>query len=153
MPYYFKLFLHYEWDLEYKELLPTNPDQQSDIRERDPIDERIREGETQCEFCLCAPCVTSEENKQLWWPEQNAELGPLYGPTRKGYYHRFWTILLHRGVWSNPVYKERKAAALGEPNNLHVFHCRDLMPKCVLDLVRTWFPNPPDRPYMNHKWK
>ena len=53
-----QLFLHYEWDLEYKELLPTNPDQQSDIRERDPIDERIREGETQCEFCLCAPCVT-----------------------------------------------------------------------------------------------
>jgi len=27
------------------------------------------------------------------------------------------------------------------------------MPKCVVQLVRTWLPNPQNKPYMEHMWE
>lgn len=66
-------------------------------------------------------------------------------------------MLLHMGVWNNPIYKDRKATALltARPNRCgdFVYHRRDLMPQCVLKLVRSWYPNPPGQDYMGHKWQ
>jgi hypothetical protein len=75
-------------------------------------------------------------------------------------YKRFWTCLLHRGVWDNPIYIDRKKSALQCENNQDIvfsgprggYHRRDLMPQCVLTLVRSWLPNPKSKPYMGHKW-
>ena len=33
------------------------------------------------------------------------------------------------------------------------WHKRDIMPKCVITLVRHWFPNPGGFPYMGHMWE
>ena len=33
------------------------------------------------------------------------------------------------------------------------WHRRYIMPKCVVSLVRMWFPNPDEVPYMGHLWK
>ena len=30
---------------------------------------------------------------------------------------------------------------------------RDVMPDCVLKIVRHWYPNPSGKPYMGHKWQ
>jgi hypothetical protein len=32
-------------------------------------------------------------------------------------------------------------------------HRRDLMSKCVIELVRHWFPNLQDKEYMGHMWE
>ena len=29
---------------------------------------------------------------------------------------------------------------------------REIIPECVLNLVRGLYPNPPDTPYLGHKW-
>jgi hypothetical protein len=29
---------------------------------------------------------------------------------------------------------------------------REIMPDCVLSVVRGLYPNPPSQPYMGHKW-
>jgi hypothetical protein len=70
-------------------------------------------------------------------------------------YKRFWTNLFHRNVWQDPSYLVRKSAALRQDTRRrnYVYHRRDLMPKCVLVLVRSWFPNPPYVPYMGHMWE
>ena len=58
-------------------------------------------------------------------------------------------MLYHRQVWQDPRYLERKAAAL-EQDRLRIHHVwgggrlhkRGIMPKCVLQLVRSRLPNP-----------
>ena len=69
-------------------------------------------------------------------------------------YRRFWTMMYHRQVWDDPKYVEKKALALQRrPGRKRlVYHRRDIMPNCVIDLVRTWYPNPEKVPYMGHKW-
>jgi hypothetical protein len=58
-------------------------------------------------------------------------------------------------LWQDPRYVARKRAALHQDprRRNYVYHRRDLMPKCVLVLVRSWFPNPPNVPYMGHMWE
>ena len=114
-----------------------------------------------CTYCLCQPCITDVSNKQLWWEEMPTQPAVANSKKRKEHYKRFWTGLLHRGVWENPIYVQRKEAMLADvvqrPNIVLCgprggYHPRDIMPKCVLELVRTWLPNPPSQPYMGHKW-
>ena len=65
-------------------------------------------------------------------------------------------MLFHRDVWRDERYRERKAQALGLHNGHHRFvwlHKRDIMPNCVLTLVRDWYPNLPKDAYMGHLWQ
>jgi len=59
----------------------------------------------------------------------------------------------------DPRYIERKETILAaDPHKKQnawsgpAKHKRDIMPDCVLKLVRGWLPNPPAKPYMGHKW-
>ena len=63
-------------------------------------------------------------------------------------------MLYHRRVWRDERYMARKTQALGIDKNKqkYVYHKRDTMPDCVLDLVRRWYPNPSKVPYMGHRW-
>ena len=61
------------------------------------------EGETECEHCLCKPCVTSESFRQLWWETENHPANDDNSHYRKNHYRRFWVMLLNRGVWGNPT--------------------------------------------------
>ena len=111
----------------------------------------------ECPWCPCQPCVTDISSKQLWWESEcrasNAENSKLW----KNHYQRFWVMLLHRGAWNKDAYKQKKSAAM-RSRSVHAWvgpntkHPRDIMPDCVLSMVRKWLPNPATVPYMGHKW-
>jgi hypothetical protein len=67
-----------------------------------------------CPFCLCQPCVTCENNRQLWWEDEQHEPSRQNSKKRKEHYRRFWTCLLHRGVWQHPHYLQRKLERLDQ---------------------------------------
>ena len=62
-------------------------------------------------------------------------------------------MLYHRGVCSDPLYTEKNLEALGHLQPGQEWHRRDIMPSCVVTLVRTWLPNPKDTQYMGHLWE
>ena len=106
-------------------------------------------------YCLCRPCITNEGNRQLWWESENHDAHERNSHLRKDKYKRFWTNLFHRGIWDDPRYKQRKREALRRDlrRRKFVYHRRDIMPKCVVGLVRQWYPNPPGQDYMGHMWE
>ena len=117
------------------------------------------ESEPECQFCLCRPCITDETNKQLWWETEASPPQESNSVNRKSHYKRFWTMLLHKGVWGDPRYKARKEECLRQEPKRNISawmgpgrHIRDIMPDCVLKVVREWLPNPLSKPYMGHKW-
>jgi len=115
------------------------------------------DSEEECPWCLCQPCVTDSSNKQLWWEAGCHAPDANNSKLRKTHYQRFWVMLLHRGAWRKDGYMRKKIAAL-ENRSIYAWvgpntkHPRDIMPDCVLNLVRYWLPNPATIPYMGHKW-
>lgn len=109
----------------------------------------------ECQQCFCKPCITDEKNTQMWWPSEAVLPDRRNSSFRKQKYKFFWTMLFHRGVFLDARYKERKLIALqSDPRLKNVAsHRRDILPECVVDLVRFWFPNPKDIPYMGHRWQ
>ena len=105
----------------------------------------IQQGEGgECPYCLCTPCITNERNRQRWWPLAPRPNHRLNSLSRKTCYKSFWTMLYHRRVWLDARYITRKRTALGldpQQNRDGSIHRRDLMPDCVLKLVRGWYPN------------
>ena len=103
-----------------------------------------------CRECLCNPCVTT--HRQAWLGNavaphnRNADL-------RKKRYKHFWQMLDRRQAWIHPSYLRKKAQLLNRQDDTIVYTVREIMPRCVIDLVRSLFPNPPGRPYMGHKWQ
>ena len=92
----------------------------------------------------------------MWWPTENYAPSVHHHKARKEVYKRFWTMMYHRNVWNDPRYVQKKLDALNfDSNRKHHewVHQRDIMPDCVTSVVRTWYPNPKDMQYMDHKWK
>ena len=152
--YYF--FAHHDWD--FKEVSTNHNNNIPDTENTEENSgnffiEQDQEAD-ECPFCLCRPCITNEQNRQMWWEEQDHAPHERNTFLRKDKYKRFWTNLFHRGVWSDPRYKRRKREALrrDRPRRKYVYHRRDLMPECVIKIVRKWFPNPSGQPYMGHMW-
>ena len=110
---------------------------------------RHEHGETECPFCYCAPCITDEKNKQFWWPIDND--APHSGNTskRKKLYQRFWGMLCNCGAWHDTRYLTKKAERRGD----FTWHKREIMPECVINKCREWYPNPQQTNYMGHKWE
>lgn len=117
------------------------------------------EGRERCPFCFAQPCVTHEDFRQGWWPMENVEPHRKNHLYRKDLYRRFWTMLYHRGVWNLPEYIVKKESALELDAHRRKFvwskdrDKRDIMPNCVISLIRTWFPNPACTAYMGHLWE
>ena len=114
------------------------------------------EAEDECPYCLCRPCVTSETFRQGWWEEEHPPHRNNH-QKRRPIYYRFWVMLANRGAWADPRYLQKKATSMDNDNEDYVMvgigmHRRDIMPECVLKLVRTWLPNMEGQPYMGHKW-
>ena len=109
----------------------------------------------ECPFCYCSPCVTHENNRQAWWLHNPQPPNILNSKSRKKCFKSFWTMLYHRRAWLDPRYVNKKQTARGidARHNRYEWHRRDIMPNCVLKLVRTWYPNPKDIPYMGHMWE
>ena len=57
-----------------------------------------------------------------------------------------------KGAWRHAKYLSKKARLLRTDDLSTVWTIREVMPQCVLDLVRGIYPSPPRQPYMGHKW-
>jgi hypothetical protein len=55
------------------------------IEQNDDFDE--------CQYCLCKPCITHENNRQMWWETENQIPHERNSMLRKSDYKRFWTKL------------------------------------------------------------
>ncbi|OWF40980.1 hypothetical protein KP79_PYT16008 [Mizuhopecten yessoensis] len=117
------------------------------IVEKDPLS-------TECHHCFSQPCVTGETYRQLWWETENKQQHARNHHCRKEVYKKFWVMLSHRQVWKYARYLQRKKQALEKYSHTRklVWHKRDIMPNCVIQLVRRWYPNPDGVPYMGHLW-
>lgn len=105
----------------------------------------------ECMYCFCHPCVTS--NRQEWLGN-GAPPHTRNSTIRKTKYKKFWTMMSRRYAWNHPRYQAKKAAHFNRDEEVEniVWTQREIMPECVLSLVRDLYPNPPGRPYMGHKW-
>ena len=102
-----------------------------------------------CPFCFMEPCVTA--NPQSWLGQgQQPRAGN--NSVRKQKYRKFWNLLNNLGAWRNPSYIVKKANANQMQNGVTVFTLREIMPECVLKVVRGLYPNPAGVPYLGHKW-
>ena len=109
----------------------------------------------ECPHCFCKPCITNEQNRQMWWSTEPELPDRKNSSFRKEKYKSFWTMLFHRGVFLDDRYRERKSTALkSDPRFKNVVsHRRDILPECVVNVARFWFPNPKHIPYMGHRWQ
>lgn len=111
----------------------------------------------ECPYCYCRPCITSEENRQFWWKEGRGpgSKSKRNSSLRKELYKKFWTMLFHRMVFRDDRYLSKKRLAMDRDPRLrhYVWHRRDIMPDCVLKLVRGWLPNLDGDEYMGHMWE
>ena len=98
-----------------------------------------------CLYCRSTPCVLSIGN--LPARLRASGLARLTNHMkRKGDYRAFYTILKKKGLWSDPIYLQRKEA-LG----CYIEDIREVMPICVVEDVRKRWPNPDGVPYCRHR--
>lgn len=114
------------------------------------------DGHPTCDYCFLQPCVTT--HRQAWLQDQQPPKD-TNNKIRKKMYRKFWSVMEYRGAWHHPLYMEKKIIALGgEPDHNLVWesavgqHVREIMPDCILKLVRGLYPNPPGVAYMGHRW-
>lgn len=118
----------------------------------------LREPEAdECQLCYLQPCAITY--RQSWL--QKAQPPRLRNTgIRKKMYKKFWSVLDYRTAWRDARYQLKKYTELRSdfPNENLVWataaanHQREIMPECVLKFVRELYPNPPDKPYMGHRW-
>ena len=109
----------------------------------------------ECGECFCSPCITHEHNRHTKWPAQNALPSASNKMFRRKLYGIFWTAMANRGAWTDNRYKAKKARALGQDPRMSFFtwHKRDILPECILQRVRRWFPKATDEEYVGHRWQ
>ena len=118
--------------------------------DHDPSNGQGNAGE--CDHCFCTPCITS--NRQAWLGD-GALPHMRNTAIRKTKYRKFWTLLSGANAWFHPRYldKKRRVLQVHATSDLgEIYTKREIMPQCVLDLVRGLYPNLPGRPYMGHRW-
>lgn len=119
-----------------------------------PHEEPPHEGpsaeDNKCPHCFFHPCVAQANSTAPWLGhgqapcERNASI-------RKDLYRRFWKCLANVGGWLIPEYLTKKSVTGG--GDWIVMHRREIMPECVLKLVRNRYPNPKGIAYMGHMWE
>ena len=127
--------------------------QEEGRRSNEPGEERceavpqLQDGE--CPFCFQAPCITLRNH---------AWIGPGKGACeqnsaiRREKYSKYWKVMTCLGAWNDPRYLQVKQDR-ANGGEWAISHRREVMPICVLQQLRTLYPNPKDKPYMDHKWE
>ena len=111
----------------------------------DPEDQNLDDG--QCPFCFMTPCIASVPQGWLGVRQMPRAGNNL---VRKDKYRRYWKTMDRAGAWQIPQYiAKKRLSMMGEDR---VIIRREIMPDCVLKLVRGYYPNPQGIPYMGHKW-
>ncbi|KAK3106286.1 hypothetical protein FSP39_016937 [Pinctada imbricata] len=117
-----------------------------------PSNEGIEANPGECEHCFCVPCITTYTQA---WLGSGAQPHMRNSAIRKVKYRKFWKLMSSYNAWIHPRYLEKKRTMLQQnnPRDLgEMYTLREIMPECVLDVVRDLYPNPPGRPYMGHMW-
>ena len=104
----------------------------------------LQQEEDECVHCFLTPCVTVRE---LYWLGEGQPAHIDNHSVRKIKYKSYWKTINNLGGWLDPRYIQRKIVAGGQANDK-----RELMLNCVVNQLRQLYPNPPDRPYMEHMW-
>ena len=105
----------------------------------------------ECVFCFCSPCVTCVRQQ---WLGHGQDAHKRNSGIRKKLYRKCRSMMNMRGAWRHPLYVRKKATVVcrDHVDGTAVHVLREIMPECVLKLVRGLYPNPPDTPYLGHKW-
>jgi hypothetical protein len=96
---------------------------------------------------LCTMCNS-------WWPLESMQAKPGNNNILKKLYYKLWTMLHHRGVWDYPEYLVKRENMIRQIKDDEVtvkVRC-EIMPQCVANRVREWYPNLRGRQYMGHRW-
>lgn len=97
----FNLFQPNDWDNIEIEITNRNEDMEDNEAGNDLVDDISNAQSSEheeCSHCLCRPCITDENNRQMWWEDEEQLLHKRNSFLRKGNYKRFWTLLFHRKV-------------------------------------------------------
>lgn len=105
--------------------------------------------EGECLFCFCLPCVATCKQK---WLGSGQPANIRNSAIRKRLYKKYWTMMSTRNAWRHPLYIQKKTRTLSIDNPCTVNIQREIMPECILDLVRGLYPNPNGIPYQGHHW-
>lgn len=111
-----------------------------------------------CHDCFLQPCVTYFHQSWLVAPKPAQAENTNTGGRKT--YTKFWSTMNYRGGWQEPNYqaKMRELQKAGYCDETTVWATalgsvqREIMPECVLTLVRSLHPNPPEQPYTGHRW-
>lgn len=125
-------------------------DEPADRSNRDVDSEDVDDDtDPECSFCFLRPCVT---DRPMYWLGDGQRACEENSSIRRTKYSSFWKVLNNLGAWSDPRYFEVKIQR-ANGGEWAVNHRREVMPVCVLKKVRSLYPNPKGKPYMEHKWK
>jgi hypothetical protein len=110
-----------------------------------------------CPYCFLQPCVITHRQS---WLIGRKESHTGNRAIRRRMYKKFWSTLYHRDAWKHPLYLMKKQEDLiacfpetvWETGSGHHTD-REIMPDCLLNLVRDLYPNLPGQPYTGHKWQ
>ena len=119
-------------------------------RDGDNNGDNNQQPENMCQHCYLSPCITTYHQS---WLGHGAVPHARNAPLRKKKYKLFWKVISEHGGWLRPMYREKKQRLLNRTmDDSIVWTPREIMPDCVLHLVRGLYPNPPGQAYMGHKW-
>ncbi|CAC5411150.1 unnamed protein product [Mytilus coruscus] len=95
---YISFFAHNDWDFKEanSDKNKVNDSESNEHSENYHIEQDQESSE--CPYCLCRPCITDEQNRQLWWENENCAPHEKNSFLRKDKFKRFWTNLFHRRV-------------------------------------------------------
>jgi hypothetical protein len=107
--------------------------------------------EGQCPHCFLEPCIATIH--QGWLGNGQTARKENTG-LRRVRYKKFWQVMHYKSAWKKKKYLRKKALMMhrAEVDQSVVDHQREVMPDCVLDLVRGLYPNMPNIPYAGHQF-
>ena len=106
----------------------------------------LQDGE--CAHCFQTPCVTLRNHA---WIGSGQRACDQNSSIRREKYSKYWKVMACLGAWNNPRYLQVKQDR-ANGGEWAISHRREVMPMCILRQLRLLYPNPKDKPYMDHKW-
>ena len=143
-------FSHCDWELQVVDRSPDRPEepcQSMPIGNQIDLEVPREMSADECRYCLCQPCASSSQPSWLGTGQQGRDQN---AGLRKVRYKKYWTLLDRRGAWRDDRYLREKRRLMRMDGV--VVTRREVMPKCVIDSVRSLYPNHRN-PYVGHRWE
>lgn len=97
---------------------------------------------------LCRPCITQDQQTSLVISGMLTAKHEQITPTKRQLQTFFDNTVAQGCLERSEVFRsEKESSPEGPHHRQYIYHRRDILPKCVVDLVRTWLPNLNDQPF------